>query len=433
MSEATESLQPRSPRLNSDLERNERLQPQPDTTEGPDSLGSVSPRKRSPRSVPLGTNGTNGTTLADILNDESTTPRRRRSVSSTRRPSSPTRDTFPLVPNGTPLSESSAGSDNISSSNATSPQSPKISPRTDANGRVSLAKKLEAHGYRDPAFIFVTDESVSNGTVLTLVKCNLMGNTVYIDVDTVVDKVPQDKNDLSLRRVLSRGSSATPITETVLASKCTNLDLCSMAYDCKDGICILKRDSKSLDIDATEFVLTTKPGTTKLSETDPAIAYPVVKLSDILANNILVTRMIMRATARHHVEAVHEFWKRRMLLNEATSKLQHAVSVVAGRTSEGIDKGAFGMAHHSVEKVLTHLSDERSKLHYPPGDNERAIYDRNSGNTQAYQQKFEDLIRRSHHLLNLTEQINLVTKDLSEMLDDIKTEYSVVEQMAGKL
>ena len=121
------------------------------------------------------------------------------------------------------------------------------------------------------------------------------GQTVFVELNTdgFVSVQPED-----LTMIESKTASKVPLSVKTGTMDCAGLDVCGVAFECQGELCTLTREDPSMV--PTEIVLHTveKPTERALVEEGTPIAYPIVRLSEIDANNDQVVKSVDEATAR---------------------------------------------------------------------------------------------------------------------------------------
>lgn len=148
--------------------------------------------------------------------------------------------------------------------------------------------------YDDPSANTQTKQPMANYIKVV----NRRGQIVYIylDVDGHVCISPDEE-------ILAETTNASLIPHSLKAGafQSAGLEVCGVAFECINGLCTLIRDDQSMEPLEQNFIL--KPE--ENDEDEPSIligaspvAYPIVKLSDVLANPKAVEQYTDQATRR---------------------------------------------------------------------------------------------------------------------------------------
>ncbi len=144
----------------------------------------------------------------------------------------------------------------------------------------------------------------SNGLTARYVKAiDKHGNTSYIliDIDGNIMTQPGD-----LTTIQTSTATSIPLSAKVGAYDCVGLDVCAVALECEDGVCVLMRDDEA---NMKEIMLEKekKRADEALIESDSPLAYPVVRLSEIIENPTLVLKIIDDTTVKMRRAAIKNY------------------------------------------------------------------------------------------------------------------------------
>ena len=166
-------------------------------------------------------------------------------------------------------------------------------------GRVSdtrAEEELMKHGYAIVDKVFTRDPQ--GNVVCEYIKaCTVRGQFVFVEMDSG-GCVAYRKDDLTAVRM--KDAIKVPHSAKMGALECADLNVCGVAFECKDGICTLVRNCDDRSLEPTEHHLVTvsKKCDEAIIMDDNPIAYPVVKMSEITANNCLVMGNIDEVTRK---------------------------------------------------------------------------------------------------------------------------------------
>lgn len=154
----------------------------------------------------------------------------------------------------------------------------------------NLEAELFAYGYI-PKNKIVIKNTEGEYTSVYVKAVNRMGQIVYILLDT--DNNPNNiGSDLTL--IESKTGNILPYSLKLGAIKMAGMNVSGVAFECdKNGLCVLSNRITDNNIQAVEynftFVEEKTPAATVVENYGCNMSYPVVKLSEIKANNNLVT------------------------------------------------------------------------------------------------------------------------------------------------
>lgn len=140
----------------------------------------------------------------------------------------------------------------------------------------SLEVELLQRGYVAKGYI-VTD------TVEYIKAIDINGHTVYImlDVDDASKTITIPVNTQPMSSSYE-DVSYIPQSTVLSALDCAQLDVCSVAFDCQDGVCVAGRDPRgSANPKVVTFKVRTEGNLGLGRVTSSSLSYPVIRLSDI--------------------------------------------------------------------------------------------------------------------------------------------------------
>jgi len=166
-----------------------------------------------------------------------------------------------------------------------------IQPATPTSG---IEQELLLAGYAPRDKVIVRS---SNGQrSVAYVKClNKVGLVVFVelDVDGFVSSQPDDLSMVEVQK-----ADILPLSVKMGVKDCAGLDVCGVAFECKDAICTVTHDPRDMSLRETSFVYEEKYTERMALLGDGFIAYPIVKVSEIRANPDLVLANTRMVTAR---------------------------------------------------------------------------------------------------------------------------------------
>ena len=117
---------------------------------------------------------------------------------------------------------------------------------------------------------------------------NRNGQTVIIHIDTEGEMVTVDKNDLTVARTTE--VSKIPYSIKMSSMECSEGATCGVALECENGVCTISRNNRTLEATESNFVYVKSREDKVLSFNGEYIAYPIILLSEIRANNEMVVK-----------------------------------------------------------------------------------------------------------------------------------------------
>jgi len=162
-------------------------------------------------------------------------------------------------------------------------------------------EELMKHGYAIVDKVFTKDDS--GKVVCEYIKARTVrGQLVFVEMDSG-GCVAYRKDDLTAVR--TKDAIKVPHSAKIGALECADLSVCGVAFECNDGICTLVRkcDDRSLEPSEHHLVTVSKHQKKAIVMDDNPIAYPVIKMSEIMANNCLVMENIDKVTKKMRKKA----------------------------------------------------------------------------------------------------------------------------------
>lgn len=276
----------------------------------------------------------------------------------------------------------------------------------------ALRDLLDSKGYAILRGVAVGGDDNSN---LAFVVATVAGNIVYIDLDTLYTNLKPRAKDLSIRRVIKTREE--PVEDEITASKCSSLGVCGSVYECSDGFCTIQRDLATMGLEKAHFTISSKREMRRVHDEDELLpAYPMVKLSEIMVNNIQVLKNIEREVDRLDAEAAKLAIERRMIFKESVNKL--------ARAAENLNRLLQG-AQSNVLNALAIAHKEKLKLKFPPLPEQKELYNMITHKVLERRRLFEDLVHRTKLLEDLTAEAEEFYDALKEMFEVVQKEYDV--------
>lgn len=128
---------------------------------------------------------------------------------------------------------------------------------------------------------------------------NPMGDIVFIEMDRS-GALSVQMADRTVVRV-SQGSSI-PTSVRVSAETCAGSAACGVAFQCADGVCVLQRDQTG-QLYEGNFIITESPSNKRILPVGSPVAFPVIKLTEILTDPEGTILRVRQATANIQASA----------------------------------------------------------------------------------------------------------------------------------
>jgi hypothetical protein len=316
-------------------------------------------------------------------------------------------DLSPEAQVGTPIANAS-----ISPRKSRSRQEEVEDKNTASSEFEDLRSLLDKKGYTILRGISIGNDE---GSTISYVVATILGNIVYIDLDTKYTNLQPRSKDLAIKRVIQ--NSQDEVEDEITASKCATLGSCGTVYECNDGFCTLQRDVATMGIQKSHFSVVSKRTSQNVQDLDDTYpAYPMVKLSEILTDNFEVIKIIERETNRLDAEAVKVAIERRMKLRLAISRLSRAM--------DPFEKLMNG-AQTNVLSALAAAHRTRVTLKFPPLESQKEQYAQVLHKVMECRRKFESLIRQSRILDEITRDLDEVYQEIASIFKEFQIQYDI--------
>ena len=288
-------------------------------------------------------------------------------------------------------------------------------PKVPTHSFYELETVLNEHGYR-----VVRSINIGSGSnaVLSYVKALYMGQPLYIDLDREYANISPSPRDLSVIEVI--GGDTEYLHDNDWAERCTSID-CGTMFECSGRLCSIKRSSTNAEVQRADYVLTSKPQQRTLREEDAGlgVGYPVVRISEILANPKAVRHILSRHLARLR----HQTMKKFAILQIETRETISMLSMVGNKLDMALEK-----AQDTVEDMYIARHDILDGLRYPPLPQHAEEADNLVRSFEHINEERENLYRdmaflqtTNDTLVGVIEQLDAVYKDLRDKIERYKT------------
>lgn len=239
-----------------------------------------------------------------------------------------------------------------------------------------------------------------------------LGHMCYVKLD--IDQPIKRDNDLSLTKVDT--ISKEPIKDGKLSvDECGRLDVCGVAYECNEGICVLRRDLESLDLLEDTFTVTEPSSLLHGFEKREPLAYPIVLYSEIVANEQAVMWNIARSTARLKMKAIHNYNKELMAVRSSILRFTDVAGTLVN---------ALHAARDNVINKSNALYKLRDTYELPINTEDRYNYSSIINNLHTCDDLMGDLILTSRTLSTRRNDIDNLTNEFITYFEELKLRYT---------
>ena len=255
----------------------------------------------------------------------------------------------------------------------------------------------------------------NNGNVPKYVKAiNDRGNTVYVKIDMDGNVMTQPGD---LTTIESKEATSVPLSVKIGAYNCAGLDVCAVALECDDGICMLMKDD---DTNMKEVMLTKveKRSEEGIVEGDSPIAYPVVRLSEILENPVMTSKIIDDATVKMRNAAVQNYLRKVDELEGSNKKNIVGSRNEANQSVEMFVKKIDNIMITLLTK-LKNLEGKRNKYDAVPPKNDKEVEDlrKISLEIRNVNDKLINLLKLSKNIERYINIFDTITTDAKEFIN----------------
>lgn len=245
---------------------------------------------------------------------------------------------------------------------------------------------------RSKGFVPVAQIDI-DGTRKFIKVYDLNGETAYVEKDTERGEGVSPA-DLSYREV-KESSLKAPEETKISRAECMQLNVCGLAYECDGEMCTLVRDPTTLDLDEHHFAIQSRTERRQGIEKGEPVAFPIVRLSEIIANERAVMRNITATAQRIRGKALYDIKREWMAVRLVADKM-------SATTAETLTM--LNQAQGKVFSVSSTLHEKRQAFSVPI--------------TAQFHEAYVDTVKKLHLCNDRFAELVVMTRDLS----DIKTE-----------
>jgi hypothetical protein len=238
---------------------------------------------------------------------------------------------------------------------------------TNEPGRKAI-ETLNNHGFEVTENLMVADEA-GNTRVATLKVANCLGQTAFVQIDDPNTLFATTTKDLTLIEI--QAISTISEAERLGNYKTAGSSVTGVALVCENNVCMMVNDGDPEEPRERNFVYvaSSHPKSAVLEGGTP-IAYPVVRLSEIVANPNMVLKNINEATCRLRdrlYEVVMKEMRERAKDDSASPSMKNAIDELLAEHKAFTD--CLGRKMKGTKDILCQL--EAFQVHYienPPKD-----------------------------------------------------------------
>nr|QBK90083.1 MAG: uncharacterized protein LCPAC101_03680 [Pithovirus LCPAC101] len=240
------------------------------------------------------------------------------------------------------------------------------------------------------------------------------GNTSYIEID-MDGNVMQMPGDITTS--VSEDVISVPLSIKMGLYKCANLDVCGVAMECQDGVCMLLRDDDD-EMEEKMLSRSSDNGEEFGIESDEFIGYPIIKLSEVLDNPILASKIIDDTTNRIQKNAINKYLYELTMFEKSQKKSIDNTNEFVNKLSNKI--GLVKLNLKELDKVRSNYD-----LNPPKTDSEREKMLKNAYLIRQHNELFNNLISISKNVKRYEQIFSTISNDaeeINQLIDDMINE-----------
>lgn len=278
---------------------------------------------------------------------------------------------------------------------------------SDSRGeKTALKDFLKENGYKYIRGIYVGE--VDHG-VLTYAKASVLGIKVYIDLDTTYTDIRASAEDLGVKRTTHAADDT--VSNNEKAERCASMDVCGTLWECKSAFCTERRNEKTLELEEDAFHVANGSST---FERDETAARPIVRISDIIKDNIATVFNIQSAAQRNKAKAKKKYLERKLILKTAAERLYNLTLDLDETLEDTID---------NVDRTIKQQTAKGDDLEFPPAFHQTGQFDSQMDELEKLNDMREMLIGPTGVIDDYIKIIDDITYELEEMHKDVSDIY----------
>lgn len=260
-----------------------------------------------------------------------------------------------------------------------------------------------------------------NGKQCMYIKAvNRLGQVLLVELD-VHGLVTESTRDLTIVKSLSGISRNYSLK--VGEIECMKLSGCNLGYICNDGVCVMENDSGDIKEQNFEFV---KPfAAREVVIDDNLVAIPVVHMSDIRSNNVLVlknvnilTKKLRSNSYKHMVELLKETREKIKSLND---NFNNYVQVKHN------DEQRLMKSIKTLEEFLLEYDKKALKCSWTKIDVEKVK--EITANLAIRTVKFQELLKSMKSVTNMNKSLDSINSNIIENTKFLKTDFEHIDKV----
>ena len=279
-----------------------------------------------------------------------------------------------------------------------------------------VENELMKYGYSIVSKILIDED---NGKQCKYIKAvNRLGQVLLVDLD-MYGVVISSAKDLTM--VKSSSGISRNYSLKVGELDCMKLSGCNLGFICENNLCVMQNDDGDIRENNYEFV---KPFTQKeVIISDSPIAIPVVHLSEIRANNLLVTKNINTLTKKLRANAYEHNCK---LLKEDGDKLQDVMKCYNTYIQTMKEQKQRLMdSIKELESYLVMYDKKRSKCEWDQVEAEKVK--EITANLALRTAKLNELMRSIKSVADTSRQLDIVKAEFAANIDFLKVNFKYID------
>jgi hypothetical protein len=201
----------------------------------------------------------------------------------------------------------------------------------------------------------VTIDTEGGERALYLKGYNICGDICYIDVTKPNAVTVQLANRTRVRAVQGSSIDAGVIANT---QECVGNSMCGLAFDCENGFCVANKGDDGKSYTRT-YTMVEEPQRKKIVPFGSPIAYPVITMDEIIANNEDCIERVRKATFHIQQHAMKESVIMMNHLYDKINKFNGSVRPPEGTQDPNLQVACVGRLNSVYALIQTHRQQEQ--------------------------------------------------------------------------
>ncbi len=249
---------------------------------------------------------------------------------------------------------------------------------------------------------------------------NDRGQIVFIDLD-IDGYISHHSTDLTM--IETQQASVVPYSVMMGTAECAGKDVCGVAFECSGQLCTLTRSDPDLTPKTT--ILTTTEKTVERTATIDGIpiAYPIIRLSEIMANPKLASKSVDEVTRRIRNTSYNACMEENTKVRDAISTLSTKFAQLARTQNQKfLDLGKSIQTLEQYRGGYEQQSD-------PQKEKETEKSKKTAFNLRRRHELFVDLIRLCQGAASYLDQITTLNSNMTEYIEFINKAYDSLDKV----